>query len=1027
MRIKFIRKKLVWVAAVIAIFAASVVLVPMLFSRPITSFIESAMNEQISATVHFKRAEVNLWRNFPNFTVSLTDFSIAGVGEFKGDTLVASSDVHLTLKSIPFLFSDELILTEVEFQQPDIHVIVHPNQHTNYDIVREDPDTTSKLQIDIASFHIEQGRFRYEDQVMDLKLSGEELDISGDGDIIDEKMDLDVEAELAHVQFIYKNVSYVQDQQVRMSLTSHYHLKTGMVELEESNIFLNELGLELKGKFSIQNAPVFDLSFQSANSRFKDLLSLSKNLFDEHYQHLDVNGSFSATGMIKGKYDGKIIPSFLLDLRIKDGYVQFDGLPSAISKINLELIAENKDSVIDAVSVRVPEFSVLFGDNPLKGSIAVYGLKKSRVTSAIQAKFDLQDIARILPMPGVKLSGNLDFALSTNGSVQGFENDLQLSRRDFWKGKKLPAFDLSLRIKDGALQYDSLPESISSINFAVKAHNRDGNPESTNIDIEKIQMTLGDNPVTGYWRMQGLSDPLVDADIKVNMDLSEVRRFVPVDAEMRGAFAMDLKMSGHWNDSLKSFPKMDARIHLDNAFINSPELPYAMEQAHLVVEAMNNSGLLADTKVRIDTMMYTIDGERFTLNGEVNNLEELNYSFAARGIVHLAKLRPYLPLDDIDLHGELDVDVRTSGNLSDLRNKAYHRLATSGHVRMSKVTVASSELVRQLEIDRGHIYFTNEKILLDTLHGRIGASQFNVSGHLYNYFSWALHNHESIKGDLLFKSDSINLNEWLSDKRDIRKDTAHHDLKMIRIPTEIDFTMDCDIGHLVYKNIDVTHLRSEVIISNGKIELKDAAYDVLDAEVELSGTLDPTNVRHPSFDLRLKIKELDINKAHAAFLTVQSLAPAAEHTYGIISVDYRLSGKLHENLFPDFNSLVGGGTVDISNARINGMKVFHHISGVTKKEALMNPELNDVVVETTVDKGIIQVKPFTMKVAGFDTDIEGKHDWNGGLNYVLKIALPPFDLVKIPLHVDGTYDNPKIKLGRGHEDRLQQIIQNDQD
>ena len=44
------------------------------------------------------------------------------------------------------------------------------------------------------------------------------------------------------------------------------------------------------------------------------------------------------------------------------------------------------------------------------------------------------------------------------------------------------------------------------------------------------------------------------------------------------------------------------------------------------------------------------------------------------------------------------------------------------------------------------------------------------------------------------------------------------------------------------------------------------------------------------------------------------------------------------------------------------------------------------------------------------------------MNYLLRIALPPFDLVKIPLHVDGTYDNPKVHIGKGHEDDLRRAI-----
>jgi hypothetical protein len=37
------------------------------------------------------------------------------------------------------------------------------------------------------------------------------------------------------------------------------------------------------------------------------------------------------------------------------------------------------------------------------------------------------------------------------------------------------------------------------------------------------------------------------------------------------------------------------------------------------------------------------------------------------------------------------------------------------------------------------------------------------------------------------------------------------------------------------------------------------------------------------------------------------------------------------------------------------------------------------------------------------------------------MAIPPFDIVKIPLHVNGTYDKPKIHLGKGHEESFKEI------
>ncbi|MGC4020584.1 MAG: hypothetical protein QM734_00885 [Cyclobacteriaceae bacterium] len=86
-----------------------------------------------------------------------------------------------------------------------------------------------------------------------------------------------------------------------------------------------------------------------------------------------------------------------------------------------------------------------------------------------------------------------------------------------------------------------------------------------------------------------------------------------------------------------------------------------------------------------------------------------------------------------------------------------------------------------------------------------------------------------------------------------------------------------------------------------------------------------------------------------------------------------------------------------------------------KKNEINDPHLKDFVMETEIKDNKIIVKPFSIKVAGFDADIEGVNTMAGAVNYLVKIELIPLTKIKIPFHVTGTYDNPKVALGKGHQ------------
>jgi AsmA protein len=103
----------------------------------------------------------------------------------------------------------------------------------------------------------------------------------------------------------------------------------------------------------------------------------------------------------------------------------------------------------------------------------------------------------------------------------------------------------------------------------------------------------------------------------------------------------------------------------------------------------------------------------------------------------------------------------------------------------------------------------------------------------------------------------------------------------------------------------------------------------------------------------------------------------------------------------------------IAHAKINGMKIFEELSKATKRQEVNDPHLRDFVLRSEVRDNKIIIKPFSIKVSGFDADIEGTSEMTGAIQYIVKLQLLPFG-IKIPFHVSGNYDNPKVTIGKGH-------------
>ncbi|HYC86323.1 MAG TPA: hypothetical protein VEB86_13915, partial [Chryseosolibacter sp.] len=962
------RKRLfVGFLTVFAVFAA-LLFIPSLFKEQVSDILKAEINDRLHADVSFDEADINLWRSFPRFTFTLDNFVVAGKDEFKGDTLVRTRELHIVISSYRLLFFNEIEVTDLTLTEPEIHLLIHKNQLANFDILNA-ADTTAgdehEVKLGFESMSVEHANFFYDDRASGIQVSGEDVTLHGSGEMKGNVLALSLDASTKGFSTSYDQQSVISDKSVALNMKMSYDFNTGLLQIPENSLQVNHLALNLTGSYRNKGDDHFvDVQFASADSEFKDLLSLSNTLFAD-FRKMKVDGHFHLDGFVKGVYNSArgISPSFHVNMKVAEGMVKYDHLPSSLNNIQFHLLAENRDSLFQNTVFDVKTFSINIGNNPFTGSMVIRGLRDCYIKSDIVASINLKDLALIYPMDSVSMSGQLDFELRAEGKYDGAVK--QFATLASAAELAVPSFSLALNLTDGTFKYDHLPQAIEGVNFHMRAKNTRGVLDNTSMSIERLEAKLGGHPVRGFVHVDGIRNPRINSELKASLDFADLGKFLPLDAlKLQGLFELEMKVSGEMNDSLKRAPMIDANLNLANGYVESPGYPAPIEKTHLVIEAINQSGKLKDTRLNIDTLTYTIGDESFFVKGVISDLEKYNYDLQMKGIIYLDKLVKILGLDNVAMGGEIDVDLQTAGNYPDLVARRYHKLPTDGQVLMKNVAFRSESVPHGLKITQGHLYFTNEKIMLDTLHGLLGESAFNITGHLYNYMAYIFAREEKIRGDLLFESDYFNINELLRSEKTTRNDTAHHHVEAFELPANIEFTFDTDITNLVYKNLNVNNLQGELQLKDGVLLMRNTTFETLDADFMLSGSYDTRDKAHPAFDVKLKIQELDINKAHNALVTVQAIAPAAEDTYGVFSVDYALKGELLPNLYPVFTSVSGGGTIRIREAKINGMKVFKHISGMTKKEELLNPDLKDIVMETSVQRGVFYVKPFSMKLAG---------------------------------------------------------------
>jgi AsmA protein len=322
-------------------------------------------------------------------------------------------------------------------------------------------------------------------------------------------------------------------------------------------------------------------------------------------------------------------------------------------------------------------------------------------------------------------------------------------------------------------------------------------------------------------------------------------------------------------------------------------------------------------------------------------------------------------------------------------------------------------------VDDALFTFNSHKIELTRFKAEFGKSNIGLTGHLYNYIPFLLKKDGILKGDMKMTCDTMDLNEWFPSSASTGSVTATQTTvststaQVVVIPDNIGFVFDSDIKMVKFGTLDIDNLDGEIKIQNGVLTLNETGFNALNSEVDISGDYSTKDPKHPMFDMDIKVDKMDFNKAYKTFVDPKEDCPAS----GNFSTVYSIKGELTPDFSPIYSTLNGKGKIIIDSVAIKGMKLMNHIRNKSKKDEFKDPTLSDVTIDSEIRKGKFMMYPFTFKVSKFLTEVEGEQGLEDySINYLIKLSVPPFGKVKIPMSITGTTDKPVISMGKGFND-----------
>lgn len=615
----------------------------------------------------------------------------------------------------------------------------------------------------------------------------------------------------------------------------------------------------------------------------------------------------------------------------------------------------------------------------------------------------------------IKTDGELQFA----GFVKGTYSEAQM-----------PAFQVNLNVMEAMFQYPDLPTPVSNINLNMLVDNKDGNIDNTVIDVKKFHMDFGSNPFDARALISKLYPTEVDANINAKLNLAELSKMFPVAGlEMRGNYAIDLTAKGVYDSLKKTIPSINALMSLANGYVKTSEFPLPLQDLKFNSSVKNTSGRMAETFIAVNDFSMVMDGEKFSADMLIQNLEDITWDVKANGGIDLEKITKIFPLEGMTLAGKVKADLQTKGKMSDLEAERYEKLPTSGSASLREFKYTSTDLPYVVTLAQADMSFDPRKIDLKQVTGTIGKSDFNVSGSVSNYMGYLFSPNQLLKGSMNFSSSLLDLNEFMTETEETTEETEPYGV--IPVPENIDFLLKSSIATVKMMDFNITNAKGDIVVKDGVANLSGLSFNLLGGAFTVNGAYNTKDMAHPKYDFALKIENMALAQAASAFSIVKNYAPVAGLMSGNFSTDFKLSGELLQDMMPNLKTVNGEGLVKVAQAALKESKLVSGITSLTKLDDSNEVTMRDVLMSASIKDGKLSVKPFNVKFGQYTTSVAGSTGMDGSINYSLKMDVPagkmgaqlnsfvsqytggtsdPNAMIPVNIGLGGTFLDPKPQL-----------------
>jgi hypothetical protein len=547
-------------------------------------------------------------------------------------------------------------------------------------------------------------------------------------------------------------------------------------------------------------------------------------------------------------------------------------------------------------------------------------------------------------------------------------------------------------------------------------------------DLKNMRFTLAENTFRLNEIKAGIEgwvafpdDANTDMDIRLKapeVQFKDILSLIPAvysndfkNVQAAGNVTLDASAKGIMNEEV--IPSFNVKLGIGKAYFQYPGMPKSVTNISADIHTFNPGGSADNTIVDISGFHFEMGGNPFDLDLHISQpVSDPDLRLSALGKLNLSDIKDIYPLEDMELSGNLDANLKLASRMSYIEKEQYDKVNASGSLNIQQMLVKSKE-GEDIRINNANLAFSPRYVDLSAFSAQIGKNDIAGNGKLENFIPYFLKD-ETLKGTLSINSNYLNLNDFMSEETAASsKDTTA--LGLIEIPKNIDFVLNGNFKQVLFDKMDMRDVAGQITVKNGKAEMKNLSMLALGGKLNVTGYYDTgKNPKQPEVSFDLNIQEASFAQTFSTFVTIQKLAPVFEALMGNYSTRLQLTSPLGEDFMPVLSALSASGLLSSSNVEISNNPVLSGLAGALKNESLKDLKIKDLKLPFSISDGRVTTKPFDINFGSGVMNLQGSTGLDQSIDYLAKVnlagKLANNYINNVNVKIGGTFNSPKFSV-----------------